>query len=73
VVRFAVFILALLANYTETNFAWMTPIGFLFLTAAIGHAETASVFRQVPNPGEPSVVSEEAEIQGGGAASSFNY
>lgn len=40
-IRFAIFLMALVANYTETNFAWMTPIGFLFLTAAIGHAEAA--------------------------------
>jgi len=46
VVRFAVLLVALLANYTETNFAWMTPIGFLFLTASIGHAEAAAVVRQ---------------------------
>lgn len=43
VLRFAIVLMAILANYTETNFAWMTPIGFLFLTAAIGHAEAAPV------------------------------
>jgi O-antigen ligase len=41
VVRFAVFLVVLLANYTESNFAGMTPIGFLFLTVAIGHANSA--------------------------------
>jgi len=38
VVRFAIFIATLVANFSETNFACMTPLGFLFLLAAIGHA-----------------------------------
>lgn len=46
VVRFATFLIALLANYTESNFAVMTPIGFLFLTAAIGHAESAAGYAE---------------------------
>jgi exopolysaccharide production protein ExoQ len=73
VVRFAVFLVALLANYTESNFACMTPVGFLFLTAAIGQAEAASVFRLVPNPTEQSSVSEEAEIPIGGSTPSFHH
>ncbi len=65
VVRFSIFLVALVANYTETNFAWMTPIGFLFLTAAIGHAQTIQVPQYVENaePEEahqPGVKSEEA-------------
>jgi hypothetical protein len=38
VVRFAIFIATLVANFSETNFAWMTPLGFLFLLVAIGDA-----------------------------------
>jgi len=35
VVRFAVFAIALIANFSESNFACMTPIGFLLLLVAI--------------------------------------
>ncbi len=59
VVRFAIFLVALLANYTETNFAWMTPIGFLFLTAAIGHAQAIQVPQYADN-----VAPEEADQAG---------
>lgn len=38
-VRFAVLIVALIANFSESNFACMTPVGFLFIIAAIGHAQ----------------------------------
>lgn len=38
VVRFAILVLMLIANLTESNFALMTPLGFLFLLAAIGRA-----------------------------------
>jgi O-antigen ligase len=62
VVRFSIYVIALIANYTESNFAEMTPIGFLFLTAAIGHAEAALMLRQankpvvdVPERGEPDI------------------
>jgi O-antigen ligase len=37
-VRFAILVMALIANFSESNFACMTPLGFLFLLAAIGHA-----------------------------------
>ena len=37
-VRFAVLVMALIANFAESNFACMTPLGFLFILAAIGHA-----------------------------------
>jgi exopolysaccharide production protein ExoQ len=36
-VRFAILVMALLANFAESNFACMTPLGMLFLIAAIGH------------------------------------
>jgi hypothetical protein len=39
VVRFAIFAITVVANFSESNFACMTPLGFLFLLAAIGHAE----------------------------------
>jgi len=35
VVRFAVFVVVLVANFSESNFALMTPIGFLFLLTAL--------------------------------------
>ena len=38
VVRFAILVAALMANFAESNFACMTPLGFLFLLAAIGYA-----------------------------------
>ncbi|MBL9189553.1 MAG: O-antigen ligase family protein [Opitutaceae bacterium] len=38
VVRFAVFVAVLIANFFESNFACMTPLGFLFLLVAIGYA-----------------------------------
>jgi O-antigen ligase len=38
VVRFAIFVCALLANVSESNFASMTPLGFVFLLAVIGAA-----------------------------------
>jgi exopolysaccharide production protein ExoQ len=36
VVRFAIFLAALIANFSESNFASMTPLGVLFLISAIG-------------------------------------
>lgn len=37
-VRFAILVMALIANFAESNFACMTPLGFLFILAAIGYA-----------------------------------
>lgn len=71
VIRFAVLLVALLANYTESNFAVMTPIGFLFLTAAIGHAEAASVIRQVDESIEAPPEFAAAELTVDGRAASF--
>ncbi len=68
VVRFAILLVALLANYTESNFAWLTPIGFLFLIASIGHAEAASVVQQVDSPINAAPELTEEDIQAGGAA-----
>jgi hypothetical protein len=42
-VRFAIFVMMLIANFAESNFAWMTPLGFLFLVAAIGDAKPQPV------------------------------
>jgi O-antigen ligase len=42
VVRFAVFCVVLLANFSESNFACMTPLGLLFLIASIGEAHSAA-------------------------------
>lgn len=72
VVRFAVLLVAILANYTESNFAEMTPIGFLFLTAAIGHAEAASVLRQVDEPITVSKESGEGDVHAAGPADSVH-
>jgi O-antigen ligase len=71
VVRFAVFLIALLADYTETNFAWMTPVGFLFLTATIGHAETATMAPHVDEPLEAPAEVEPADIEAEVLAASF--
>jgi len=38
-VRLAIFFTFLIGNFSESNIACMTPIGFLFLLAAIGHAQ----------------------------------
>ncbi len=38
VVRFAILVATLIANFFESNFACMTPLGFLFLLAAIGYS-----------------------------------
>jgi exopolysaccharide production protein ExoQ len=37
-VRFAILVMALIANFAESNFACMTPLGLLFILAAIGQA-----------------------------------
>jgi hypothetical protein len=57
-----VLMVTILANYTESNFAWMTPIGFLFLTATIGHAEAASVNQHVGQPMAAPTELEEANF-----------
>lgn len=36
VVRFAILVATLVANFAESNFVCMTPLGFLFIIAAIG-------------------------------------
>jgi len=38
-VRLAIFFAFLIGNFSESNIASMTPIGFLFLLAAIGHVQ----------------------------------
>lgn len=37
VVRLAVYVVILIANFSESNFAVMSPVGFLFLLTAIGY------------------------------------
>lgn len=49
VFRFAVFVVGVIANYTESNFACMTPLGFLFLLSAIGYAPKAA-HQSIPQP-----------------------
>ena len=41
VVRFAIFVSMLIANFAESNFACMTPLGFVFILVAIGYARPA--------------------------------
>jgi len=38
-VRFAVYLVALISNFFESNFACMTPVGLLFLLAAFGSVD----------------------------------
>ncbi|MDP3068885.1 MAG: O-antigen ligase family protein [Opitutaceae bacterium] len=45
-VRFAVFVAVLIANIFESNFACMTPLGFLFLVVAIGYATPQAEFTE---------------------------
>jgi O-antigen ligase len=49
VFRFAVYVMALLGNYSESSFAWMTPLGFLFLFAAIGYAGAPATVQSAPD------------------------
>jgi O-antigen ligase len=54
-VRFAIFVAVLMANFFESNFACMTPLGFLFLVAAIGDVQPApAVWRVARDPFEPA-------------------
>lgn len=48
-VRFGCFVAVLVANFSESNFACMAPVGFLFLLMAIGQVEPAAA-RFVPRP-----------------------
>ncbi|WP_414661879.1 O-antigen ligase family protein [Horticoccus sp. 23ND18S-11] len=47
VVQFSILVMALMANFAESNFACMTPIGLLFVIAAIGSVAS----RQYPTTG----------------------
>jgi exopolysaccharide production protein ExoQ len=53
VARFAILCVALLANFSESNFACMTPLGLLFLVAAIGHAGAQTAVAYAPAAGFP--------------------
>jgi exopolysaccharide production protein ExoQ len=59
VVRFAVLATTLIANFSESNFACMTPIGFLFLLTAVGHAGPAPIEQEVPehSPASEALIS----------------
>jgi exopolysaccharide production protein ExoQ len=60
IVRFGIYVSMLMANLAESNFACMTPLGFLFLIAAIGSARpewAATGFQPLPKDvesGEPT-------------------
>lgn len=47
-VRLAAFVAFLMHNFSESNIACMTPLGFVFLLAGIGHARTAYATAEVP-------------------------
>ncbi len=49
-VRFAILVMMLIANFAESNFACMTPLGFLFLIAAIGHVQPVQTAYLLPDP-----------------------
>jgi exopolysaccharide production protein ExoQ len=50
-VRLAIFVMMLIANFAESNFAWMTALNFLFILAVIGEAPTFSARQYyVPDP-----------------------
>lgn len=45
--NFAVFMMALIMNFLESNFLYMTPMDLLLWLAAIGHARAYNVSRPV--------------------------
>jgi O-antigen ligase len=57
VARFAILCVALIANFSESNFACMTPIGFLFLVASIGAVECIDAYHHAlfPRGAQPDV------------------
>jgi hypothetical protein len=64
-VRFAIFVMMLIANFAESNFACMTPLGFLFLLAAIGEARPNSAQTEfVPTESVSSSMTEMAPDRG---------
>jgi exopolysaccharide production protein ExoQ len=62
VLRYAVFVTMLVANLFESNFAVMSPLGFLFLLVAIGHADAASVSQWIDKPVMASPEAEESPV-----------
>ena len=63
VFRFAVFAITLVINYTESNFACMTPEGFLFLLAGIGYAQTVFSVKPVTHKIETEGPDENREAE----------
>jgi len=61
--RLAIFYVFLIGNFSESNIACMTPIGFLFLLAAIGHAQTG--FQTSPASGDFPVIDELESLETG--------
>lgn len=47
-VRLAIFFTFLIGNFSESNIASMTPVGFLFLLTGIGHARTVPAPARFP-------------------------
>ena len=58
VVRFAIFVAMLMANFSESNFACMTPLGFLFLLAVIGPVSSATQRATCSTPAEATMASQ---------------
>lgn len=50
-VMLGLFVIALISNYSESNFAFMTPVGFMFLVASIG--SISHISNSVPVYGHP--------------------
>lgn len=50
VLRFAAFVTVLIANFSESNFAVMSPVGFLFLITALEVPRPVQVLRPVSQP-----------------------
>jgi exopolysaccharide production protein ExoQ len=63
VVRLAMFVAALTANFSESNFAVMTPVGFMFLLVAIGEAGPQRVENTTAAPTDAGSVSEPEVVE----------
>jgi exopolysaccharide production protein ExoQ len=55
VVRFGIFVAIVMANFAESNFACMTPLGFLFVIAAIGTARPEWQLKMLTDQTRPRV------------------
>jgi O-antigen ligase len=63
IVRFSIFVVALIANFSESNFVMMTPIGLLLTLAAIGTVPRTVPIPAIPYPHDRRTASEGARRQ----------